>query len=165
MGHMGPMGHMGAMGPMGFLMGRAARQLGLTEAQQQKIHSVVQAHAEEMKAFGPKMEAAREALHAAVTAGLADEAALRDIRAKSGAVAAVEADMAVAHAKLRAEALQVLTPEQRAQAKLLETQMRERMQRMSGRMQGWGRHGGRRHHGWGAGRGDQERDWDDRGRF
>ena len=63
------------------------------------------------------MQAAREALHAVVTADTFDEAA---IRLKSADVAAVEADGAVLRAKVHAEVWALLTPEQQQKAKTLQ---------------------------------------------
>ena len=52
-------------------------------------------------------------IEAAIMADTVDEAA---IRARSAEVAAVEADVAVSRAKLRNQVIQILTPEQRAEA-------------------------------------------------
>jgi protein CpxP len=76
-----------------------------------------------MKALGDRAMAARQALQAAITAETFDETT---IRSRSTEVAAVEADMAVARARIRAEVLQVLTPEQQAQLKQMEAQMQQR---------------------------------------
>ena len=54
------------------------------------------------------------------------------IRAKASELAAVEADIAVASAHARAEAWQILTPEQRTQAKQFQTEMKNRMRERRG---------------------------------
>jgi Spy/CpxP family protein refolding chaperone len=56
------------------------------------------------------------------------------IRQRSAEVAAVEADMAVARARAHAEVFQILTAEQKAQAKTLQSRGQDRMkQRGRGR--------------------------------
>jgi Spy/CpxP family protein refolding chaperone len=76
-----------------------------------------------MKALADRAMAAHQALEAAVTAEAFDEAT---IRSRSTEVSAVEADMAVARARIRAEALQVLTSEQQARLKQLQAAMQQR---------------------------------------
>ncbi len=129
----------GPMGPMGFLgpMGRLGRQLGITDAQRDQIKAIVQSHRGELKALGDRARQAHQALEAAATADTLDDNAIR--QASSG-VAAVQADMAVSRAHIRAEIWQILTPDQQAKAKQLRTQfeqrMQQRMQRMKERSQG-----------------------------
>jgi protein CpxP len=112
----GPSGLMGVLGPM-------ARQLNLSDAQKERVKSIAASHRDDMKALGGRAMAAHQALEAAVTAETFDEAT---IRSRSTDVAAVEADMAVARARIRGEILQVLTPEQQAQLKQLQAQMQQR---------------------------------------
>ncbi len=111
---------------------RMLRQLNLTDAQKQQIRGVMQSHSAELKSLGDRMAQARQALDKLINADTIDEGAIRDA---STAVAAVEADMAVARAHIRAEVLQVLTPDQQAKAKQLEAQMQERMSQMRQRLQ------------------------------
>ena len=120
----------GMRGGMGEL--RMLRQLDLTDAQKQQIGGVMQSHAAELKSLGDRMAQARQALGKAVNADTIDEGAIRDA---STAVGAVEADMAVARAHIRAEVLQVLTPDQQAKAKQLEAQAQQRMSQMRQRFQ------------------------------
>jgi Spy/CpxP family protein refolding chaperone len=114
MGHplMGP-GGAGRMGPMGMIRPLIAR-LGLTDAQKDQVKAIVQSHAGEFKALGARAASARQALNAAITADTLDDATIRQ---KSADVAAVDADRAVAGAHLRAEVFQILTDDQKAQAK------------------------------------------------
>jgi Spy/CpxP family protein refolding chaperone len=70
-----------------------------------------------------RARAAHEALQAAVTAETFDEGT---IRARHAEASAIEADMAVARARLHADVLQILTPAQRAE---LKEQQAERQQR------------------------------------
>jgi Spy/CpxP family protein refolding chaperone len=128
---MGPWGPMG-LGPDGALgiLHRLGARLGLTDAQQDQIKNIAQSHREEWKALGDRARAAHDALEAAIAADTVDDAL---IRAKSAEVAAVEADMAVASAHARAEAWQVLTKDQQAQAKQIQSDMRTRMKARGGR--------------------------------
>jgi protein CpxP len=118
-GRGGPMGMLGPLGPM--IMDR----LNLTDAQRAQVKSIVQAHQTDIKAVGDRAWAAHQALEAAISADTVNEAT---IRARSGDVATVEADMAVMRAQIRAEVWQILTPEQQQQAKTLQAAMEQRMQ-------------------------------------
>jgi Spy/CpxP family protein refolding chaperone len=102
-------------GPMGWgsRFGIPLGRLGLTDAQREQVRAVMQSHGAELKALADRAFAAHEALHAAIAADPVDEGT---IRARSGDVAAVQADEAVTRARIRAEVFQVLTPEQRAKA-------------------------------------------------
>jgi Spy/CpxP family protein refolding chaperone len=109
-------GLLGVLGPM-------ARQLNLSDAQKERVKSIAASHRDDMKALGDRAIAAHQALEASVTAETFDEAT---IRSRSTEVAAVEADMAVARARIRTEILQVLTSEQQAQLKQMQAQMQQR---------------------------------------
>jgi Spy/CpxP family protein refolding chaperone len=100
---------------MGQLAPMLAR-LGLTDAQKDQVKSIVQSHADEFKTLGSRAGAAHQGLTAAETADTLDDATIRQ---KSADVAAVDADMAVARAHLRAEVFQILTADQKTQAKQL----------------------------------------------
>jgi protein CpxP len=115
-GFRGRGGLLGVLGPM-------ARELNLSDAQKERFKSIAASHRDDMKALGDRAMAAHQALEATVTAETFDEAT---IRSRSTEVAAVEADMAVARARIRAEALQVLTPEQQTQLKQMQAQMQRR---------------------------------------
>jgi len=117
-GRMGqPMGRGGAgrMGPMG-LIGPLVARLGLTEAQNDQVKSILQSHADEFAAIRTREAAAHQALDAAITADTLDDATIRQ---KSADVAAIDADAAVLGAHVRAEVFQILTPDQQAKAKQL----------------------------------------------
>ena len=117
-GFAGRGGLLGVLGPM-------ARQLNLSDAQKERFKSIEASHRDDMKALGDRAMAARQALAAVVTAETFDEAT---IRSRSAEVAAVEADMAVARARIRAELLQVLTSEQQAQLKQMQQRAASRRQ-------------------------------------
>lgn len=115
-GRGGPMGAPGPLGPI-------VRQLNLSDAQQDQVRGIMQSHRDEMQALGERARTARQALQAALSSETFDEAT---VRARSADVAAVDADQAVLQARIYSETLQVLTPEQRAQAKKLQAEMKER---------------------------------------
>jgi periplasmic protein CpxP/Spy len=124
MGRRGPGGPMGADGPMMGMLPRLGRQLQLTDSQRDQLRAIADSHRDEWKALGDRARTARQALRAAVTSETIDETL---IRAKSADVAAVEADIAVARAHAHAEVLQILTADQKAKLKELQTQMQNRM--------------------------------------
>ena len=120
----------GPGGPMGMLP-MLARELNITDAQKAQIKTIADSHRDEWKALGDRARTAHEALQQAVTADTVDEGLIRQ---RSAEVAAVEADMAVARARAHAEVFQLLTPEQKTQAKTLQSQVQERMkERRAGR--------------------------------
>ena len=125
-GGRGPMGH-GPRGPMGMLggLGPAIHQAGVTEDQQQQIKAVMDSHRDEFRAIGERMKAAHEGMRALVEADTIDEGA---IRAKTQEVAVVEADQAIVGAKVRAEILTLLTPEQLEKVKQFRAEMQKRME-------------------------------------
>ena len=78
--------------------------------------------------------APHQALHGTVTADAIDESLIRQ---RSADVAAVDADLAVARAHAHAEVLQLLTADQRAQLKTMQSEMKNRMKgRQDSRRQG-----------------------------
>ena len=120
----------GPGGPMGMLP-MLARELNLTDAQKAQIKTIADSHRDEWKALGDRARTAHQALQQAVTADTVDEGLIRQ---RSAEVAAVEADMAVARARAHTEVFQLLTPEQKTQAKTLQSQVQERMkERRAGR--------------------------------
>ena len=122
-GWRGDSGGFGGRGGLLGVLGPMARQLDLSDAQMERFKSIAASHRDDMKALGDRAMAAHQALEAAVTAETFDEAT---IRSRSTEVAAVQADMAVARARIRAEVLQVLTSEQQAQLKQMQAQMQQR---------------------------------------
>lgn len=121
----GRFGGPGRGGPLG-LPGPMLERLNLSDAQKDRVTSIADAHRDDMKSIHERAMTAHQALDAAITADVFDEAA---IRTRSMDVAAVDADMAVLQARVRSEVFQVLTPEQQAQAKAL---MAERAQGRGG---------------------------------
>jgi Spy/CpxP family protein refolding chaperone len=64
---------------------------------------------------------------------MADKLDDATIRARASELAAIEADIAVASAHARAEAWQILTPEQKAQAKQFQDEMKNRIRSRNSR--------------------------------
>ncbi len=108
-----------------------AQRLGLTDAQKEQIKGILQSHRDDWKSLGDRAAAAHKALQEALTADTLDDDAIRQ---RSGALAAVQADIAVARAHARGEVFQVLTPDQQTQAKALEAKMTERLGQMRQRL-------------------------------
>jgi periplasmic protein CpxP/Spy len=125
MGRGGPGRWLGAGpgGPLGMFR-MLGRRLNLTDTQRDQLRGIADAHKDEWKALADRARAAHEALMGAVTADGVDEAL---IRAKAADVAAVQADIAVASAYVHAEAWQILTPEQQAQARQFKAEARNRL--------------------------------------
>jgi Spy/CpxP family protein refolding chaperone len=115
---MGPGGP--GMGPMG-MIGRMVGRLGLSDAQKDQVKTIMQSHADEFKALAGRAGTAHGALEQVMMADTVDDGAIRQ---KSADVAAVEADMAVAGAHVKAEVLQILTAEQKDQLKKLASERR-----------------------------------------
>ena len=128
-------GGQGFPGPGGPVLGpiqMLASQLGLTDAQKDQIKAIAQSHQDEWKTYADNVRTARQGLTAAITSGTFDEALIRD---KSAALGQAEADLAVASARAFAEILPILTPDQQAQLKSLQTEMQQRGQQLRQRVQ------------------------------
>lgn len=138
-GRGGPGGPGGMLGPMGIpgALPMIAERLDLSDPQRDQVRRIMASHRDEMKALGDRSFEAHQALRATVIAEIVDEAA---IRARSTEVAAVEADVAVAHARIHAEIWQILTPEQQDEARKLQAaiskQLEEGRERRSQRTPG-----------------------------
>ena len=116
----GPGGPGGVLGPM------LLERLNLTTDQRDRVRQIMDSHRDEQKAIGDRAMKAREALNDAIT-GPFDESS---IRARSADVATVDADMAVAQARVYGEVLQILTSEQQQQLKQLQAEMKSRAETM-----------------------------------
>jgi Spy/CpxP family protein refolding chaperone len=94
------------------MLPRLGRDVNLTDAQRDQVKAIAESHREDWKGLADRARTAHMALNTAVTTEPLDEALIRQ---KSSEVAAVDADIAVARARARAEVLRILTPEQKAQ--------------------------------------------------
>lgn len=102
-------------------------RLNLTDDQRDQIRALREAQRKEMQPLREKMRAARQQLREAMRADMPDEAA---VRSAAGAVAALQADEAVLRARAKGQFMNLLTPEQRAQAKEARARAAQRAQRM-----------------------------------
>jgi protein CpxP len=107
------------MGLRAFALGR----LDLSDEQRTKVRAIMDAHQEELRSIGERQRTASQALRQAETAETLDEGL---VRVRAAELAAVEADAAVARARLHAEVFQVLTPEQQTRAREMQSRMEER---------------------------------------
>jgi len=121
----GPGGRFGRGGPGG-PMGLAPMMLGrlnLTSDQQDRVKQIMDSHKQDQQAIGTRAMAARDALESAVTSPSFDETVIRQ---RAADVAAVDADQAVMRARIYAEVLQILTPDQQAKLKTMQAEMQQR---------------------------------------
>jgi Spy/CpxP family protein refolding chaperone len=112
----GPGGRGGRGGPGGGLGFLLAPSLNLTDDQKQQVKNIVAQHKDEFQAARQKLRAAHEAQQAALEADGFNEGAIRNA---ATAVGAAQADLMVLGARVKTEALQVLTPEQSAKLQQL----------------------------------------------
>ena len=123
------MGH-GFGGPMGDpairgqLMRRGIARLNLTQAQKDQMKAFRDLQQKDTQAVRERARGARQKLQEAMKADVPDEAA---VKAAAGAMAAVQSEQIVLHARAKAQLMKVLTPEQQTQLK----QQRARMNRMA----------------------------------
>ena len=115
-------GGLGLFGPAGAGLDGA----NLTDAQKDQVKSIVDAHRDEMRALLDRQAQARRALTASADSGQVNEAAATDVGTASAA-------LALAEARLRAEVLQLLTPEQRAAIQKRADERAERFAERRGR--------------------------------
>ena len=108
----------GMGGPMLGLLPMMASRLDLTDTQKDTFKSIAQSHSEDWKGLLDHERTARQAVQSAIDAETFDEAAIRQ---RSIELGNAEADVAVAQARVRQEVLQVLTADQKARLKTLES--------------------------------------------
>jgi Spy/CpxP family protein refolding chaperone len=123
-------GPFGPGGRGGFGAGFALGQLNLSDAQQQQVRDIMQRDRDAMRSTMQRMNQAMQAQREAINQVPVNEQA---VRAAAAQVALVQADLAVAQARVHADIWNILTPEQQTKAKELEQQAqaraRERQQR------------------------------------
>jgi protein CpxP len=110
-------------GPLGRI---ASRRLGLTDAQRQQLKGIAQAHRDEMTSVRQRLLAARTALGNVTAATPLDESLVKQ---RSADLSTAQADRTALRARVRAEMLEVLTPDQQAQLKALQDGSRNRKRR------------------------------------
>ena len=115
-------------------------RLDLTTDQRDRVRQILDSIRDEQKAIGDRAMKPHEALQEVVT-GTFDESA---IRARAADVAAVDADVAVAQARVYNEVLQILTADQQQKLKKLQADMKERREKMQQQRQERGANRGQR---------------------
>ena len=127
----GPGGPMGPGGP-GMLPPLPLGRLDLSDDQESRVRQIMESHREEQRALMDRSMKAHEALAQASATGAFDEGL---VRARAADVAAVDADMAVARARIFSEVYQILTPDQQAELKKVQEQRDSRQDRARERRQ------------------------------
>jgi protein CpxP len=113
-------GRRGAGGPGGpGGMGLPLRALDLSDAQEQQIKTLTQQYREQNRGAGEKLRAAMDARRKAVEAIPVNE---QLIRSTSADLAEAQTEMALQQARLHSELFALLTPEQQAKAKTLQSE-------------------------------------------
>jgi protein CpxP len=131
----GPIGP-GGRGPGGPGAGLALRGLDLTDAQREQVRQLTQQNREQMRAVMDRMRAAQDARRQAVEAIPFNES---QVRSAMKELAEVEADLAVAQARLQADIYALLSADQQQQLQKLraerETRAKARAQQQQQRQQ------------------------------
>jgi len=117
-------------GPLGLARLGLAR-LNLTEPQREQVRTIMSNHRADALKLSERAVPARQALQDAVLAG--DETGIRQ---RSAEIGTIETERALLAARVRAEVLKVLTPEQQERARALRKEFEERR---AGRRGGAGR--------------------------
>ena len=115
----------GGPGGRGFAAGFALGQLDLSDAQKQQVRDITQRDRDTMRSTMQRLEQAMQAQREAINQVPVNEQA---VRAAAAQVALVQADLAVAQARVHADIWNILTPEQQEKAKQLEQQAQSRAQ-------------------------------------
>lgn len=103
------------------MFGRLARTLGLSADQKTQVKAILRLHSAEIEAQMTAGAASRHALHEAIKAQPMDETSIRARAAEDGVV---HANGAVLFAKIRAEVLPILTPDQVQKLQSLDEKMK-----------------------------------------
>lgn len=106
----------------GRMMG-VMRNLDLTDEQHNQIRRIAERYHESGSAQRKALRQARQALRHAAMTDAVNESEIRDA---ASPLASLEADVAVQRAYMHAEILQVLTPDQRAELKVLRAEREAR---------------------------------------
>ena len=132
----GPRGRGFGVGPGGLGAGLSLRGLDLTEAQREQVRQLTQQSREQMRGLMDRVRTAQDARRKAVETVPFNESL---VRAAMQDLAEVEADLAVAGARLRSDIYALLTPEQQQQVQKMRTdreaRAKQRQERMQQRMQ------------------------------
>jgi Spy/CpxP family protein refolding chaperone len=99
--------------------GLPVRQLNLTDAQQQLVRDIRQQHRATLRQLEERLRAATESEQAAIQTVPLNEGL---IRSSSGALTAARTDLAIEQGRIYNEVWTILTPDQQAQAKKLQSE-------------------------------------------
>jgi Spy/CpxP family protein refolding chaperone len=127
----------GGFGP-GFRMGRMAERLELTDDQLGQIRGILEARREQFEPLMAEQAQLRRELREAIHGEAYDEGLVRDVAGRLGESGV---EIAVLRGRVAQEVMTVLTPEQQAEARELQQELRD------------GFRGGRRHGRFGRDRG------------
>lgn len=119
----GPHGRGLGIGPGGPGSGLALRALDLTDAQQEQVRQLTQQNREQLRALMDRMRAAQDARRQAVEAIPFNES---QVRSAMKELAEVEADLAVAQARLQADIYALLSAEQQQRLQTLRAEREAR---------------------------------------
>jgi Spy/CpxP family protein refolding chaperone len=97
----------------------------LSETQREQVHAILDRHEVEVRPLWEQHRVARTALEDAITASAIDEGTIRQ---KSAEVGSVEAELAVIRARINAEVMTLLTPEQQKELQENRARIRERLE-------------------------------------
>lgn len=114
---------------------RIREALGLTDTQTQQIRDIFKANRDQVRPLVQSLMTEKRAERALIQAATVDEPA---IRAQAAKVAAVEADLAVEHARIANQVRGVLTPEQVQKVQDFQGRMDGRVGGLMGRLLGGG---------------------------
>ncbi len=132
----GPRGRGPGFGPGGPGVGLSLRALDLTDAQREQVRQLTQQNRDQMRALMDRMRAAQDARRKAIEAAPFNES---QVRAAMKELAEVEADLAVAEARLQADVYALLSADQQQRLQQLradqEARAKERAQQQQQRLQ------------------------------
>jgi len=128
----GPRGRGPDFGPGGPQAGLALRALDLTEAQQEQVRQLSQQNREQLRTLMDRMRAAQEARRQAVDAIPFNES---QVRAAMRDLAELEADLAVAQARLQSDIYALLTAEQQQRLQQLRADREARAKQRAAQQQ------------------------------
>ena len=128
-GRGGPGGRRGGPGGPGGPAGLSPmmlERLDLSDGQRTRVREIVEGQREAQKGLGDQARQLHDKLEMAIAGASFDESTVRTLSAD---LATIQADMAVARARVFAEVVQILTPEQQTKLKDLQATMRDRQGR------------------------------------
>ena len=128
----GPRGRGPGVGLRGPGAGLALRALDLTEAQREQIRQLTQQNREQLRGLTDRMRAAQDARRRAVEAVPFNES---QVRAAMQDLAQVEADFAVAEARLQSDVYALLTSDQQQRLQKMRAERQARLNERQKRFQ------------------------------